>query len=141
MTSAPVRFSILLFLVTLASASGDEPVDFSRDIRPILGNRCFKCHGFDDHTREADLGLHTFEHATRDLGGYFAIKPGDPEASNIIERMMSDDPDEVMPPPQGQQAKTVTGRTRSFSPLDRPGGQVSGALGVRKTNPPETPWR
>ncbi|MCB1063424.1 MAG: PSD1 domain-containing protein [Verrucomicrobiae bacterium] len=96
---------MLLFLVTLASASGDEPVDFSRDIRPILGNRCFKCHGFDDHTREADLGLHTFEHATRDLGGYFAIKPGDPEASNIIERMMSDDPDEVMPPPKANKPK------------------------------------
>ncbi len=80
------------------SLRAEEPVDFSRDIRPILSDRCFKCHGFDDETREADLGLHTFEFATEDLGGYQAIKPGDPDASEIMVRMMTDDPDDVMPP-------------------------------------------
>ncbi|MCB1228662.1 MAG: PSD1 domain-containing protein [Verrucomicrobiae bacterium] len=91
--------------ILLATATGvltvraaEDTVDFSHEIRPILSDRCFKCHGFDDETREADLGLHTFDFATEDLGGYQAIKPGDPDASEIIVRMMSDDPDDVMPP-------------------------------------------
>jgi hypothetical protein len=80
-------------------------VDFSRDIRPILSDRCFKCHGFDDKTRDADVGLHTFEAATRDLGGYKAITPGDPDASEIIQRMLAEDSDEVMPPPKANKAR------------------------------------
>ncbi len=91
--------SILFVLSALCLVeTAAEPVDFSRDIRPLLSNRCFKCHGFDPKTREADLGLHTFEFATQDLGGYQAIKPGDSSASEIIKRLISDDPDEVMPP-------------------------------------------
>ena len=76
-------------------------VDFSRDIRPILSDRCFACHGFDDQKREADLGLHTFEHATEDLGGYAAIVPGDPEKSELFHRITTDDEDDLMPPPEG----------------------------------------
>lgn len=81
-----------------ASLLRGEDVDFQRDIRPLLSDRCFKCHGFDDESREADLGLHLFEEATRDLGGYQAVKPGDINASELIARLISDDPDEVMPP-------------------------------------------
>ncbi|MBL9151974.1 MAG: PSD1 domain-containing protein [Verrucomicrobiales bacterium] len=93
----------LIVLLSVASvaplhAQQPEPVDFSRDIRPILSDRCFKCHGFDDQTRDADLGLHTFEFATADLGGYRAIEPGKPEASELLARITSTDPDEVMPP-------------------------------------------
>ena len=100
----PLAPIVLLFLSLGSPAllaprlSAEEPVDFSRDIRPILSDRCFKCHGFDDETREADLGLHTFDFATEDLGGYQAIKPGDAGASEIMARMMTDDPDDVMPP-------------------------------------------
>ncbi len=91
-----------LFAATLIVFSGtalcSDDVDFQRDIRPLLSDRCFKCHGFDDEAREADLGLHLFEEATRDLGGYQAVKPGHPEDSEIIARLLSDDPDEKMPP-------------------------------------------
>ncbi len=93
----PLALAVATALST-TSPRAEEPVDFSRDIRPILSDRCFKCHGFDDETREADLGLHTFDFATEDLGGYQAIKPGDPGASEIMVRMMTDDPDDVMPP-------------------------------------------
>ncbi len=75
-----------------------EEVDFQRDIRPLLSDRCFKCHGFDDETREADFGLHLFDEATRDLGGYQAVKPGHSSESEMVARLVSDDPDEVMPP-------------------------------------------
>ncbi len=82
-----------------------QEVSFQRDIRPLLSDRCFKCHGFDDETREADLGLHLFEEATRDLGGYQAIKPGDAESSELIARLISDDPEEVMPPPKSNKPR------------------------------------
>ena len=89
-------------------------ISYSRDIRPILSDRCFKCHGFDDHTREADLGLHTFEFATEDLGGYQAIVPGDPDASAMIERVISDDSDEVMPPAKANKPKLTAEEVALF---------------------------
>ena len=88
----------LLAIVIAPACLVGAPVDFSRDIRPILSDRCFKCHGFDDKTREADLGLHNFAAATRDLGGYYAIKPGDPAASDLIARITTHDEDDIMPP-------------------------------------------
>lgn len=74
-------------------------IDFNRDIRPILSQKCFKCHGPDEMTREAGLRLDEFDAATEDLGDYWAIKPGDAAASEIIARITSDDPDLLMPPP------------------------------------------
>jgi len=75
-----------------------QSVDFNRDIRGILSNRCFTCHGPDDAERQADLRLDSREGAIADLGDYAAIVPGQPEASELIKRITSSDPDEVMPP-------------------------------------------
>lgn len=96
--SVPMMLLRIPLFACLISPLVAAEVDFSRDIRPLLSDRCFKCHGYDDETREADLGLHLFPEATRDLGGYQAIKPGHPEASEILARLTSEDPDEVMPP-------------------------------------------
>ncbi|PAW63016.1 MAG: hypothetical protein B9S36_05590 [Verrucomicrobiia bacterium Tous-C2TDCM] len=82
-----------------------QEVDFQREIRPLLSDRCFKCHGFDEETQEADVGLHTFAAATRDLGGYQAVKPGDHAASELISRLISEDPKEVMPPPKSNKPR------------------------------------
>ena len=76
------------------------PVDFQKEVRPILANHCFACHGFDDKSRQADLRL--------DL-------PGDPKASQLIERIQSHDPDLIMPPdsankPLSQQQKEILKR-------------------------------
>lgn len=73
--------------------------DFAREVRPVLSNSCFKCHGPDEETREADLRLDTADGAMRDLGGYHAIAPGDPEASALVDRITSDDEFMQMPPP------------------------------------------
>lgn len=83
---------LLVFAVRFCSAA---EVDFSRDIRPILSDKCFRCHGPDADNREADLRLDLREVAV-ETG---AIRPGDPKTSGILERIMSDDPDMVMPPP------------------------------------------
>lgn len=73
-------------------------VDFARDVRPILSDRCFQCHGPDAEHREADLRFDVEEGAKADLGGYRAIVAGDVEASALVERIRSSDPYEVMPP-------------------------------------------
>lgn len=103
------RLSVLIpaFLVLgfFSRLGAEEKVSFSEQIRPLLSDRCFKCHGFDDETREADLGLHTHDAATRDLGGYRAIDLGSPEASEVLLRLVSDDPDDVMPPPSSNKPK------------------------------------
>ena len=75
-------------------------VDFNRDVRPILSDKCFACHGPDEHERKADLRLDTAEGAFADLGGYVAFKKGQPEKSEAFLRITSSDRDEVMPPPK-----------------------------------------
>ncbi|MCA9133782.1 MAG: DUF1549 domain-containing protein, partial [Planctomycetales bacterium] len=81
------------------TASPDAAVpDFNRDIRPLLSDNCYACHGFDQRAREADLRLDTFEGATQDLGGYAAIVPGKSEESELIARITASDSDELMPP-------------------------------------------
>jgi hypothetical protein len=82
----------------LFSAAADDAIDFSRDVRPILSNTCFKCHGPDEATREAELRLDTAEGAYANREGRHAIKPGDVESSKLIVRVTSGDPDFRMPP-------------------------------------------
>ncbi|MEM7697282.1 MAG: PSD1 and planctomycete cytochrome C domain-containing protein [Verrucomicrobiota bacterium] len=77
-----------------------ETISFNHHVRPILSENCFFCHGPDEATQEAGLRLDTFEGATADLGGYAAIVPGDAEASESWYRILSDDPIDVMPPPE-----------------------------------------
>ena len=78
---------------------------FAADIKPLLSNRCLRCHGPDESSRQGGgdggLRLDTFAGATADLGGHAAIVPGDPDSSVLIARITSTDPDTVMPPPDG----------------------------------------
>lgn len=87
------------------AAIGDEPageskVEFARDILPILSANCFACHGPDDAERKADLRLDLESEAKADRGGWFAIDPNSPESSELVKRLISTDPHEVMPPPE-----------------------------------------
>ncbi len=77
-----------------------EKVSFNRDIRPILSENCFHCHGPDPKHREADRRLDLREAALAENDGIRAIVPGDVEDSDAIERVFSKDKDEVMPPPK-----------------------------------------
>ncbi len=84
-----------------ASETGPDAhaVRFGRDIRPLLSDRCFKCHGPDANTRAAELRLDERASATALRDGAAPIVPGDSEASEILRRMTSTDPEMVMPPP------------------------------------------
>jgi hypothetical protein len=75
-----------------------ERVDFNRDIRPLLSDRCFACHGPDKNKREADLRLDTQGGLTGDADHAAPVVPGKPDESEMVRRIESEDPDERMPP-------------------------------------------
>ena len=77
---------------------GDEHVDFNRDVRPILSDKCFFCHGPDAHQRQAELRLDQEQSSQRDRGGYAVIVPGKISESEMMNRILSRDPDLIMPP-------------------------------------------
>ncbi len=88
---------VLLLAGSGVWAAGAEAgtVSFSREIRPLLAKRCGACHGADEKTRKADLRLDTRE----GLLHPDVVKAGDPEGSALLARILTDDPDDVMPPP------------------------------------------
>src|SRR5262245_58740923 len=91
---------LLLSLVGPARAADPpRPVQFNRDIRPILSDACFACHGPDKNKRKADLRLNTEEGAFADRGGYRALVPGKPHHSELYKRITEKDPRRRMPPP------------------------------------------
>ncbi len=101
-----LRSATILALLPLTSGWADE-VRFNRDIRPIMSDTCFHCHGFDAKTREAGLRLDIREQAvTKTEDGVIPIVPGKPEESAIIERIFSTDKDELMPPPKAHKELT-----------------------------------
>ena len=80
-------------------ASDLPRVDFGKQIRPLLADTCFTCHGPDSQNRETDLRLDTREGAFIDLDGRPAIVPGDAQNSELARRLRHDDEDQRMPPP------------------------------------------
>ena len=105
-------FRLLFTLIFLAQTNlifAEDVISFNFDIRPILSDRCFLCHGPDAENREADLRLDTAEGAYRALEfgtGSHAIKPGDPQQSEVYVRITSKDEFEVMPPPDSKLSLT-----------------------------------
>ena len=84
-------------LVSAQAAIGPE-VDFQRDVRPILSDTCFACHGPDANARQANLRLDTRDAAFADRGGYRVIVPGNPDASRLYQRMSHPEAIARMPP-------------------------------------------
>jgi hypothetical protein len=78
----------------------DEPIQFGRDILPILSANCFACHGPDEHDRQADLRLDLESDAKKEHGDGFPIVPSHPDKSTLIARITSTDPESIMPPPK-----------------------------------------
>lgn len=85
-------------------ARGESRIGFNDQIRPILSEYCFSCHGPDSASRKAELRLDQRESAI-DAG---AVEPGKPHESELIARILSNDPDEMMPPPETGKALTAT---------------------------------
>jgi hypothetical protein len=93
-----VTVALLVLFAAPVVGEDSQPLNFNRDIRPILSGKCFACHGPDSQNRDSDYRLDTSEGAFADLGGYAGIVPGKPEASELVLRITSDDPELRMPP-------------------------------------------
>jgi hypothetical protein len=90
-----VSLGLALQLATsLGAVAADQAIDYNRDVRPILSDYCFACHGPDKNQRKADLRLDLRDEAMRSG----TIEPGKPEESELVARIFSDDPEELMPP-------------------------------------------
>src|SRR5262245_16505178 len=84
----------LLVVVEFATAATRPPVSYGRDIRPILSDKCYRCHGPDGAARQAELRLDTREGLTSKV-----VVPGKPDKSELVARIFGEDDDERMPPP------------------------------------------
>ncbi|HEY5314898.1 MAG TPA: DUF1553 domain-containing protein [Pirellulales bacterium] len=88
----------IVLLAAAAPAIGAARIEYNRDIRPILSDKCFRCHGPDGAHRQADLRLDRREDAVHDTGACRPIAPGKPEQSEVYRRITASDADERMPP-------------------------------------------
>jgi len=108
LSARPFGALLALGIGAAVSAAWGAPVAFNRDIRPILSDNCFACHGFDAKKRKAGLRLDTQEGAFAvNKEGKVAIKPGDPAASDLWARLNTSDADDVMPPPETHKQLTA----------------------------------
>lgn len=113
MTAVIPRFAfgtaILAVMVTSAGANATEPLRFNRDIRPILAENCYQCHGPDKAARKSGLRLDDREHALNPgESGAVAIVPGRPESSELVRRIFAADAAELMPPAESHKSLTAT---------------------------------
>ncbi|MBI2685579.1 MAG: PSD1 domain-containing protein [Acidobacteria bacterium] len=139
----------LLFVLICLAANGQEPVRFNRDVRPIMSDTCFRCHGPDRASRMANLRLDLREEALKpNRKGLAPIVPGDPEKSHIIQRIFAAD-GQVMPPTYSHKTLTAAQKDTikrwvaegakyeghwAYEPVRRtPGASIDGF--VRKRSP------
>ncbi len=100
--------AVLSSVIGWSMVTAAEPtIDFDRQIRPILSENCFQCHGPAEQGRAADLRLDTRDGATTKHGDHAAIVPGQPNVSELVKRIRSADPDVVMPPPKSNHKLTA----------------------------------
>lgn len=104
------RSAVFLLLATAVCPAifAQDSIEYNRDIRPILNDACFACHGPDSASRKGELRLDVRD-AALEKG---AIEPGKPDSSEMIRRLLSDDPEEVMPPPELK--KTLTAEQKQL---------------------------
>jgi hypothetical protein len=103
-----ISATALLLLVCVTTSFADDRVEFNRDVRPILSDNCFQCHGPDAAQRQADLRLDLREQAVEAS----AIVPGKPAESTLVERIFSEDADLRMPPAESN--KHLTARQKDI---------------------------
>jgi hypothetical protein len=98
---------VICVSLCLSTALSAAPIDFSRDIQPILSDKCYFCHGPDAKERKGDLRLDVEKEAKAVKDGVTAIRPGKSHESSLIERIFSTDPEEVMPTPKSNRTLTA----------------------------------
>jgi mono/diheme cytochrome c family protein len=136
--SARLVLCLLLAAVTGRAATAAKPIDFNRDIRPILSDNCFSCHGNDDKRRKAKLRLDTFEGATAVREAKPAIKPKDLEGSEVWYRVNTTNADDHMPPVDSNK-KLTSAQIDTLKQWILEGAQYKGHWAFQAPVKPELP--
>ena len=139
MRSQSLRFVFLFAAVACLALPLAAQVEFNRDVRPILSERCYTCHGPDETKRLSGLRFDTEAGAKADMGGRFAIVPGDPGRSEMILRVTSDDPARRMPPAYAGHAKLTDAEINVLSRWVEQGAAWQGHWSFVIPTRPETP--
>src|SRR5436305_10297972 len=98
---------IVAILCVVSTVTAAPPVDYDRDVLPVLSDNCYKCHGPDQNARKVDLRLDTKDGAFRVKDGKAVIVAGKTASSELVRRITSHDPEEMMPPPKSQRKLTA----------------------------------
>ncbi len=101
-----IRVLTCLLILGFPAFAAEKKIDFNRDVRPIISDKCFKCHGPDSANQKSDFRIDSLENATADLDGIKGIVPGDLKESEVHWRIRSDDPDDMMPTPKSKMKLT-----------------------------------
>jgi hypothetical protein len=131
------RFLPFFILVCLSKLEAAD-ISFSRDVRPILAENCFHCHGFDAKSRKANLRFDTPEGAFAKREGMPTLTPQQPEKSNLYLRIISEERDEVMPPPHTKK-KLTPAQIQIIREWITQGAKYEGHWAFEKPTLPEVP--
>ena len=124
----------LILAAAPLSAAHADPVDFRRDIMPILADRCFACHGPDAAQRKAELRLDVEAEAKKE-----AIVPGQADTSELMKRILSTDPEEVMPPPTSEKPALTPEQAELFRRWIAEGAKWKGHWAFETATKPAVP--
>ena len=130
---------LLLFFFCVPFWLFAKKVDFNTQIKSLLSNRCIACHGPDEENRKAGLRLDTWEGATRDLDGYSAIVPGNPEESEILFRVTLENGDQELMPPKGRGEKLSEEEVALLTEWIKQGAQYDKHWAYKAPVRPDTP--
>jgi len=126
---------LLASLAVFSNEAAAAPVDFNRDIRPILASQCYACHGPDEKARKADLRLDLRDAAVKSG----ALAPGKPAESRLLDRITSQDPDEAMPPVKSKKPPLTAGQIALVKQWIAEGANYSEHWSFSKLAKPEAP--
>ena len=131
-------FASPLLLLSNALTVWAESVDisFNRDIRPLLADRCFHCHGPDEEDRQADLRLDLVDPDGRTVE---VLSPGSVDRSEVIKRLTATDPDQVMPPPDSHKKPLTESEVALFRQWVEQGAEYEDHWAYQKVAEPKIP--
>lgn len=133
-------FSLLVLVATVETNHAQESsVNFNRDIRPLLSDRCFHCHGPDEENRKEGL---RFDQRDGDEGALNVLVPGDADASEFYRRLTSNDPDVVMPPPDAHKKPLTKAEKKRFQSWINEGAEYEAFWAftpLSQSAPPDNP--
>lgn len=132
----------VFFVASPLRAADPDAVSYNRDIRPLLSDKCFHCHGPAEGDRQAGLRLDQAtgdEGAYRDAYGVVGIKPGAPSESEVWNRIIADDPDVVMPPPSSHKKRFTEGERDLIRRWIEQGAKYEGFWAFIPPNKPDVP--